>query len=629
MINSQYRYMVDLIENKNNSLTLRTIYDLLGKENMEEFFIPSYQRGYRWNTEQVILLLEDVWDFARRKIKRELKENEFYCLQPVVVKAQTIDGREKWEVIDGQQRLTTIKLIVRYLVTALKTSVKEEYNREEFSISYGTRVSSEAFLNEISILYNQTVEREKNIDFHYMSRAYEAIQSWFSDKDREDRRDFISVLLAKEDIKNPVKVIWYEVRDGSNSYDIFTRLNIGKIKLTNAELIKALFLKRWEKQSSASAFYVKQLQIASDWDRIENTLQNESFWHFIYNGGSKRRYSSRIEYIFDLMSGRDKEKEENFTFYYFNTLFEESQQKNGEVPNIEQLWSMVNTYFLRFDEWFNDRELYHLVGYLVATDMSVPKIMVVKTGYEHLDFLSKSEFKDALKREIKNRLGLTASQVSELSYKKGQVFNVLLLFNIQTLLESRKSNARYPFDLHKSQNWDIEHIRSQTDRSLVTDKEWEAWMRDTLEYFTGKSKEDQQSARLDSMEVEQEVRVVLFQLLEQLSLQRYQKDVLLRCFDYFRRYFREDTEGDGNNISNLALLDSYTNRSYQNAFYPLKRKRIQDNERCGIFTPICTRNVFLKAYSRKLTDVMSWSRVDGEDYLREMLNVLENYLKKG
>lgn len=613
---------------ENNILELRTIYDLLGKERAEEFFIPSYQRGYRWNQKQVALLLEDIWEFARKKIQSKLKKDEFYCLQPIVVKSQTIEGKQKWEVIDGQQRLTTIKLIIRYLVTALKSSIKEEYNREEFLISYGTRFSSEGFLNGISELYDKDDEREKNVDFHYMSEAYAEIYSWFSNKDNEDRRDFISVLLAKEDIKNPVKVIWYEVRDGSNSYDIFTRLNIGKIKLTNAELIKALFLKRWEVQASNGQFYSKQLQIANDWDRIENTLQNDSFWYFIYNGGNNGKYSSRIEYVFDLMSKWDKEQEDNFTFYYFNDLFEESQKTNGGAPNIERLWSMVSAYFLKLDEWYHDRELYHLVGYLVAIGISVSRILAIKTGYEHLEVLTKIEFKKALKKEIKTRINLNATQVSELQYKSSQIFNILLLFNIQTLLVSKKSNVNYPFNLHKKQNWDIEHIRSQNDKLLATDKEWKSWMNDTLEYFTGKIEREDQVVQLVDLDIDEVSREILSQMLVQLSAVRYKKEELHRWFNYFRHYFKEDKETEGNSISNLALLDSYTNRSYKNAFYPLKRKRIQENERYGIFTPICTKNVFLKAYSRKLNDVMCWSKNDSQDYLNQIITTLDPYLIK-
>ncbi len=88
-------------------LRLRSIGDLLG----ERFLIPRYQRGYRWTARQVKALLEDIAAFQRATRERGATAGVFYCLQPVVVRWR---GGE-WEVIDGQQRLTTILLILQAL----------------------------------------------------------------------------------------------------------------------------------------------------------------------------------------------------------------------------------------------------------------------------------------------------------------------------------------------------------------------------------------------------------------------------------------------------------------------------------------------------------------------------------
>ena len=87
------------------SLCLKPINDLLG----EQFCIPAYQRGYRWTPQQVTDLLDDLDAFLSRNTK---EDGEFYCLQPVVVMARR-DG--SWELIDGQQRLTTLYLIMAAL----------------------------------------------------------------------------------------------------------------------------------------------------------------------------------------------------------------------------------------------------------------------------------------------------------------------------------------------------------------------------------------------------------------------------------------------------------------------------------------------------------------------------------
>jgi uncharacterized protein with ParB-like and HNH nuclease domain len=65
--------------------------------------IDDYQRGYKWSTTEVTQLLNDIHEF---------EGNGFYCLQPVVVKRK-MDG--KIELIDGQQRITTIYIILSCL----------------------------------------------------------------------------------------------------------------------------------------------------------------------------------------------------------------------------------------------------------------------------------------------------------------------------------------------------------------------------------------------------------------------------------------------------------------------------------------------------------------------------------
>ena len=80
-----------------NKIELREINKLI----RESFFIPTYQRGYRWDKQQVTELLNDLYEFKGG-------DNSFYCLQPIVVKKRQ-DGR--FDVIDGQQRLTTIYII--------------------------------------------------------------------------------------------------------------------------------------------------------------------------------------------------------------------------------------------------------------------------------------------------------------------------------------------------------------------------------------------------------------------------------------------------------------------------------------------------------------------------------------
>jgi uncharacterized protein with ParB-like and HNH nuclease domain len=88
---------------KDQQLQLKSVYELRTDESGQptRYFIPAYQRGFRWKATQVTQLLEDIHEFTRRK---NPQPEEFYCLQPLVLVAQE-DGA--YEVVDGQQRLTS------------------------------------------------------------------------------------------------------------------------------------------------------------------------------------------------------------------------------------------------------------------------------------------------------------------------------------------------------------------------------------------------------------------------------------------------------------------------------------------------------------------------------------------
>src|SRR5690554_5017095 len=163
------------MEDTESKLTLKPINDLLG----ESFFIPAYQRGYRWTKRQVKELLNDIWDF--RLNNQEGSKEAFYCLQPVVVSKRN----ESWEVVDGQQRLTTINLILEYLKGALTFLEKEKY-----TIYYETRPNSYDFLQNIDFS-----RKDENIDYYHICIAYETIGEWFKSKDGNAKLNFLNTLL--------------------------------------------------------------------------------------------------------------------------------------------------------------------------------------------------------------------------------------------------------------------------------------------------------------------------------------------------------------------------------------------------------------------------------------------------
>lgn len=107
----------------NNKKSLKYIKELQGII----FHIDKYQRGYRWGMREIFSLLDDIFTF-----KKSIRDS-FYCLQPLVVNEKK---ENNYELIDGQQRSTTIYLILKYLLGTDFYSLKYETRGNEDGVNF-------------------------------------------------------------------------------------------------------------------------------------------------------------------------------------------------------------------------------------------------------------------------------------------------------------------------------------------------------------------------------------------------------------------------------------------------------------------------------------------------------------
>ena len=575
-----------------NNEIIKPIIELL----QMNFFIPSYQRGYRWTKRQVDDLLDDISKFNPQN------NDEWYCLQPLVVKEKNKENNE-WEVIDGQQRLTTIFLIIHYIN---QRWVGADSKEREPIIKYQTRDDNDhdsyQFLKDIKVEDNKDVKiNDENIDYHYISSAYKAINDWANkNKDIINKNDFQSYF------KHRAKVIWYETgaKDGR---DIFSRINRGKIPLTNAELIKALFLNSSNFKTKNAAensidedqinlkklkeeqIRLKQLQIATEWDIMETELNNNEFWLFINK--EKNNLETRIEYLFELIVGKsDGADNEYFTFRKFSEDF-----KGNTVKTIEDKWKEIKRCFQTLKYWFEDRELYHKIGFLITLDEDIKNLTEQSLERDKLSF------KSFIDSEIKNKF--TKIKIDELVYGDGNIKKILLLHNILTMLKYDKDNSRFPFNRYKNQEWEIEHIHAVATEMPELEQDQKDWLDYVKDYIS-------------------ETETDLIGRMDNYSKEKFEplyKEIL----EYLKK---EGKHEDINDLSNLALLDDKTNRGYQNAFFRFKRETIIEKEKKGVFIPICTRNVFMKYYSHEIDQMILWGEEDRKCYLDNIKEVLREYL---
>lgn len=579
-------------------LSLKPVSDLLG----ESFFIPAYQRGYRWTKRQVTELLDDIWEFSAQKGRAP---SSFYCLQPVVVKRR--DESTDWELVDGQQRLTTILLILTFLDELMR-----ELGQIQIKLTYETRKGSEAFLQHID-----PSQAERNIDYFHICRAYEAIEKWFEDRHRSDRKQLLQALVNGNEAGRNVKVIWYELPVGQPAIPAFTRLNVGKIPLTSSELVRALFLRSGN--FSVQSVSQEQLRIAQEWDAIEKTLQSNPFWYFMHSGNGVPQ--NRIEYIFDLRARQENWRTEAgdaySTFHFFHhRLREEPQPADRE-------WLQVKQLFMTIQEWFEDRTLYHLIGFLVHEGDDIQTLRQLAQG------AAKSGFQAKLRKRIARKVGLAGdwtgpeaarqavdSHLDKLEHGRDShpIKAILLLFNIVTLLSNQQSNLRFPFDEFKKEAWDIEHVKAKaSDRPGKPDLQ-RRWLNDVATYLDRHTEDQNFNDRIAAMLSEDVWNGANFDVLY---------DEILRRFEEAGEHEVDD------GIGNLALLDAGTNRAFKNAIFPVKRSWILGLDEVGTFVPLCTRNVFLKCYSKNVANMLFWTEQDANDYRSAMKLALTKFFTAG
>ncbi len=602
------------------ALRLRSVQELLGYR----FLVPAYQRGYRWEERQVVELLDDLKAFLKGNPPRE----SYYCLQPIVVRRR--DG-EVWELIDGQQRLTTIFLVLRALI-----ELRIVLGVGCFDVEYETRTGSAEFLKDPT-----EARAKEHIDYHFMYAAFRAIQRWFERESGGLKLDIVRCLTGEDGGAPNVRVIWYELDTDQDPVRAFTRLNVGRIPLTSAELIRALFLRSDKKQLDPR----DAQQIPRDWDEIEHRLQDDSYWYFLQSDTTPA--SSRIEFLFDVfvMTASASNTDENArdplaTFLAFQKILENS----GKPPS--EVWLDFKRLALTLESWFEDRALFHLVGFLVATHRRgagrasprradaalLADLLKSRQGRTASDFdrslrerawapvmgsragdaLSADSTREALAERVEAR-------VAELNSGSSSTTAALLLFNVATLLEQEAESQRFRFDGYKTNRWDIEHVRSVAEavpESARGRREWLEHARKFVSSPTASGRDPEEVAELVA-----EIDPLLASIAPDPAKFN---DVFARV-----RALSGEAEAreDDDSLSNLVLLDMGTNRSYQNAIFPVKRARVIDLDKRGQFVPPATRNVFLKYYSPDAAQLMLWDEADQGAYAVALATTLTGFFE--
>ena len=611
-----------------------------------KFSIPSYQRGYRWESSEIGIvdngvkqvddLLNDLTTFANANAHNSAN----YYLQPLMVKPKHVQGTYEWDVLDGQQRLTTLLLVLRCINEKLYSNAPLPL----YSIRYENRKQldfGKITFDQMSANYDYPVPTD-NLDSYFVRKAKDRIERWYDQeiKNNQSLQDKIKELLFYPDksrkgvSSSPLlraKFIWYNVEpisgtvpplSGNRLHDIeiFNRLNRGKISLTNSELIKALFILCIKKSPSSGSSLMKEDTLVRKWDEMGKKFQNDEFWKMI--APKDAEYSNCMDLLFDFIRDCQGSKDQSSYRFYYEKM--RPLLSSPGPQQIENLWSEIKKFFDTLCKWHENVQMHNYIGFLVDNGISISSIYTrISSGQKLVDV-------------IKANIGITdINDIETLNYQNRNDFvkirKILLLFNVLTC---DKYGQKFPFNLYRDNSYDVEHINSQTDNPIEKLDEKREWIVEHAIACLWYDRTEQNAQGFTQAAIE--ARDLIIKGIKLLKDFRKNGKDLGEKFKPYREdvenYYARGSNSDNRHlIGNLTLLNSSINREYKNALFPKKLRTLKRSDQEGAYIPLCTKYMFLKYYSNPQGNVsafnmMRWRDEDQEEYVKAIKDTIKTVI---
>ena len=292
----------------------------LFSDNKSDFLIPDYQRPYAWQIAECQTLWEDTFSFAiPENDYQKFKSGDEYFLGPIVT-FKNSDG--KLEIIDGQQRLTTLMLLLRalythYLVAQDAQTVK---TREEIAkCIWKTDEFSNPIMDQLKI-DSQVATDEVKDEFLTILLKGEAPESMKSNYAINYR--FFQGKIKELINKMPSSFMYYPVRLMNNcillpieaesqdtALTIFSTLNNRGLPLSDADIFKAQFYKYYTKKGTKDNFVQRWSKLNTLCEKIfhpiTGTPMDELFTKYMYYERAKQRIDSSTTEALRKFYGKD------------------------------------------------------------------------------------------------------------------------------------------------------------------------------------------------------------------------------------------------------------------------------------------------------------------------------------
>lgn len=577
------------------------------------YSIPPYQRGYKWDTKDIERLLKDINEFSPNE-----DLNLFYCLQNITL-VESQDSKT-FNVVDGQQRLTTLTVILSYL---------NEYELINEKLQYNVRKETEEFLKEYIFKPNElkniqnweqfleiTSIEGKDYDYQdvfYLFNAYKAIQTWFETYPN-------SVTAMKDKILNHVKLI-VNLPKNIEEQELFENLNGKRVPLDGADLIRALIITRVAKKEIGDIddsikqnvlINERRVKIGLMLDRINHWWADENKKNYFHQFTKESKVPDEESISFNDVTYPINHLYKLYVLTYGEGVldmefFEKKVIEDGFLDELQLLQRTM-------ENWYNDKELYHLILFTSIYAREKIKEEPVLSFKELLHQWKKLYRKDFI-RFLKKRIASTevfndlinqSERCKEENEKTAflenwydnKLITVSVLLDIISILSS--NSTCLPARHFKAYKEDLEHIFPQTpvgDR--IKDKIKQTQILKEYIDIINQSLSEEEKININDCDIDWEN-------------QNWKDDIKSRINNRIEKVIPV------NSLGNMCVLHESVNRGYGNDFFLEKRIDIMRKSQEDFFIRPHVYDAFNKIFLERhdeSIDMKMMNRWDRSDIL--------------
>lgn len=524
----------------------KTIKDFLEVSQKQKILIPEYQRPYSWEEVHISTLFENLVEFTQKKSID--KSQESYFLGTVVY---FVNKDNKREIIDGQQRLTSLLLFLRVIYEKLSQSeIKSEkgtnfLNQIEPLIWVKDELTGQADKNSI-VINSEVISDEQNVSLHNIlktgktennakdnySKNYELFAKLY-DEFLANNSDPDAIFHFINNLLNYTIIIPIEADKKDTALTIFSTLNDRGKPLSDSDIFKAEIYKNLDND--------KQKEFIEKWQKIQEKADNADI------GMSNLFYM----YMFYL---RAKNNDKKSTTPKLRTYLSENKysklKDNDLLKNLEQILNL-----LKFNEdlknidnenWSNNIQIKQMFEMLKLLDNEWWKYPTIIYYLSHKD---KENFENLFLNFLR-KLFVNIFQRYSIEHTINSLKSPVLKLNVEILDKTQPTFEFKQIDGHEEKTLEIKI------------KQPHANLRKALVAFLAYNEEKQKELLPEKWE------------LEHIFPQKWQKTYIEQTVKWLPEKIEEYLWC----IGNLIPLSKKTNIEASNKYFDAKKEIYKESE---------------------------------------------------